>query len=429
MTAWEEAQRAVIGSLLIDPDHVAGMIFDQLRRDQFGHAAYRHVFEAALDLWAEQRPVDVVTVLNAAGDDYSELLADAMRQTPTAANVEAYIEVCRKESRLRTLQLAASQIMTAKDEAEAAAIWDKMSQTLLGAETARRRSWSECVSAYLDRMNDTTPPDYLPLGIDRLDRYVQIGRGKFVILAADSSVGKTALALQFAHHIAACGKKVGFFSLETDSDTLTDRLMAEVQVAGIALARSKAKALSTVDYSRAVSAGDKSLRMKFDLIDRVSKLEEIRMTTLAAGYDVIFIDYLQIIDAPGDKRWDIVTGISIYLHRMAQSLGVTVIALSQITPPDKNSQRPLTMDDLRESRQLKHDADIILILTPEDMFPHARRLTVAKYKDGKANVKVLLAFDPVHMTFSYHKRVQPSTVAGQVEFTELEDDEGGEAPF
>lgn len=428
MTTWEEAQRAVIGSMLIDPENVAGIVFATAKREQFGDAAWRHLFDAAAEVWQDKRPVDPVTVAAAAGDAYVRAIREAMELTPTAANVEIYLQILKKEARLHTLQAAAARILEAKDEAAAAAIWDEMSQTLLGAEQVRRRSFFECVNDYLDRMNDPTAPDYLTFGISQLDKQLNIGPGKFVILAADSSVGKTAFALQIAHHIANTGKKVGFFSLETDSDTLTDRLMAESQVAGISLPRSKAKALSSVDYRRALDAGEQSARMHFDLIDRVSKLDEIRMTTVAVGYDVIFVDYLQIIDAPGDKRWDIVTGISIYLHRMAQALGVTIIALSQITPPDKGSTRPLGMDDLRESRQLKHDADVILILTPDDMLPNCRRLTIAKNKDGKRNLKLLLAFDPEHLTFSYHKRVQTS-VDGQVKFEQLPDDEGGENPF
>ena len=426
LTSWEEAQRAVIGSLLIDPDNVAGIVFASARREQFSNAAYLHVFEAALSLWQDRKPVDVVTVAAAAGDAYAETLADAMRATPTAANIEAYLELLRKESRLHALQGAAAQILEAKSEEEAAAVWDRLSRNLLGAERVRRRSLTDCISAYLDRMADPEPPDYLTFGIPQIDKRLHIGRGKMIILAADSSTGKTAMALQFAHSFAAAGKKVGFFSLETDSDSLTDRLMAETAVAGIALPRSMAKALSTADYKRAVEAGDRSSGICLDLIDRVSRLEEIRMTTIACGYDVIVVDYLQIIDAPGEKRSEIVTAISIYLHRMAQTLGVTILALSQITPPEKGSTRELTMDDLRESRQLKHDADVILLLTPDKIVPAGRRLTVAKDKQGKQNLRFLLQFDAEHMTFRYAKRVETS---GQPVLAELGDEEGGELPF
>ena len=429
LTAWEEAQRAVIGSLLIDPEHIAGMIFTTAKPEHFGNAAYLHIFKAARGLWQDRRAIDPVTVRAAVGNEYGEMLADAMRATPTAANIDAYLDVLRKEARLRSLQKAAELILTANTEEEAAAIWDRMSRAMLGAERVRRRSFTECVNAYLDRMNDSEPPDYLSFGIAAIDKRLHVGKGKFVILAADSSAGKTAFALQCAYSFASTGKKVGFFSLETDSDTLTDRLMAETGVAGIALPRSKAKALTRADYKNALGVGEKSTGMALDLIDRVSTLDEIRMTTVACGYDVIVVDYLQIIDAPGDKRWDIVTGISIYLHRMAQTLGVTILALSQITPPDKNSNRELTMDDLRESRQLKHDADVILLLTPDPIIQYGRRLTVAKDKDGRRNLRFLLQFDAQHMTFTYAKRTGQKPNDEQVSFSELADGEGGDLPF
>jgi replicative DNA helicase len=117
------------------------------------------------------------------------------------------------------------------------------------------------------------------------------------------------------------------------------------------------------------------------------------------------------------------------LHRMAQSLGVTVIGLSQVTPPDKTGNRHLTMDDLRESRQLKHDADVILILELCDEFPNGRSLTIAKNKDGKRNKGMKLNFDPEHMTFSYFRRVTPAQVPGQAELHELDDGEEDDNPF
>ena len=119
-------------------------------------------------------------------------------------------------------------------------------------------------------------------------------------------------------------------------------------------------------------------------------------------FDVIFIDYVQLIDAPGQERWDIVTGISMSLHRMAQQLGVTVVGLSQITPAQKGGKQAPTKDDLRESRQLKQDADVIMILSPstdDDDPENTRVLDVAKNKDGRCG-KIKLRFEPQHMTFT-----------------------------
>ena len=154
-------------------------------------------------------------------------------------------------------------------------------------------------------------------------------------------------------------------------------------------------------------------------------LDDIRTYTIQMGFDFIVVDYLQLIDAPGVNRWDIVTNISMTLHRLARKLNITVLGLSQITP--KGDGKPLTIDDLRESRQLKHDADAILLLELCKDFPNGRSLTIGKNKDGKRNRGMKLNFYPDHMTFSYYKRVETS--AAPAKFEELDDNAGGDLPF
>ena len=429
MTAWTEAQRSVIGALLIDPDHCAGEIFQRARPEQFREKALLHIFEAAHGLWMDRKPIDAVTVLNAAGAAYKDLLAECMLGTPTTVNLPAYLDILQSSARLAAMQAAASAILNAQTETEAAYAFDRLGEHLRAAEHIEDLSWGECVGRYLDRMNDRTPTNYLHWGLKPLDRVLQISPGKFVIIGADSSVGKTALALQLAYHMAKGGRRVGFFSLETDSESLTDRLMAEKQVAGIAIPRTKQKALSTKDYTNATEVGIQSDNVPLRIINRAETIEQIRSLTVQHGFEVIFVDYLQLIDAPGEKRWDIVTGISMQLHRMAQRLRVTVVALSQITPPDKTGTQKLTMDDLRESRQLKHDADVIMLLTPDKSFPGARRLTIAKNKDGRRQQAMLLHFDAEHMTFSEATRSHLKEVTGQVVLHDLPDEEGGDLPF
>jgi replicative DNA helicase len=431
LNRWTQAQTAVIGAMMID-ERCLGEVFQATSAEMFSDSTLRHIYEAARRLWLEHRPVDPVTVADAcggAGKAYVETISEAMRLTPTANNVLAYAEICRESLLMSRYREAAYSLLDAATADECMEIWNGLGKELMNAKKVRRVTLMEAIGRYLDRMDDPAPPDYLSLGIKRLDELLHVGRGKFVILAADSSAGKTALALQFAYHLADTGKKVGFFSLETDNDTLTDRLMAETQVAGIALPRTKAKALSSVDYKKAIDAGDRSARVNLRLIDSVETVDGIRAETIARGFDVIFIDYLQLIDEAGEKRWDTVTQISMRLHRMAQTLGVTVFGLSQVTPPDKSGQKHLTMDDLRESRQLKHDADVILIMELCDEFTNGRSLTIAKNKDGRRNRGMKLDFDPEHMTFSYHKRVPTSDDPKPPQFEELDDDEGGPLPF
>lgn len=447
LNARRQAESAVIGALMIDPEHTAGMIFSRARAEQFSDAALRHVFEAGRKLWQERKPVDPVTVLAAAGGAYEKLLADCMQTTPTAANVEIYLDLIRDAAKLSAIRAAALEITTAESLDTAAAAYEALGGRLRDLEGFEDVTLEEAIGRYLDRMGDQTPTDYLRFGIPQLDELLNVGRGKFVILAADSSVGKTALALQFAYHLAETGKKVGFFSLETDADTLTERLLAEVQTAGINLPRSKHKALSDSDFRRATDSAMRGAARRLRILNKFRTVDQIRGRTIMWDFDVVFIDYVQLLEAQGRERWDIVTNISIALHRMAQELGVTVVGLSQITPPSKNDKKAPTKDDLRESRQLKHDADVILIMSLSDegsgMF---RELQVAKNKDGPLG-RMLLDFDAEHMSFAYRPPIAPSpyaeiqraakkasrearkSIEGQAAFRDLDEDEGGENPF
>ena len=138
LSLWQDAQRAVIGSLLIDPDHVAGLVFSQARAEHFSDPALRHVFEAAREIWQKQKPVDAVTVAAAAGGDYRELIADCMRETPTAAYVESYLALSRDAAKLRAIQTAAMEIAGATDLAQAAAAYEALGGRLRDLDDGRR---------------------------------------------------------------------------------------------------------------------------------------------------------------------------------------------------------------------------------------------------------------------------------------------------
>ena len=453
LTAWREAQEAVLGALILEPEKLAGKIFHRARAQFFRDSELRHLFEAAQHLWEENRPIDPVTLATEAGaQDYAQTVRDCMVRVPTTANTDAYLDILVSSARLSTLQTKALEIAGAKTEQEALDAFDALGELLRQTEQVEDLSLTELIHDYIDRMESPEQPDYLSWGIDRLDQTLNTAPGTFAVLAADSSVGKTALALQFAYHMAETGKRVGFFSIETGKESLADRLMAERQVAGIRLPVTKAKQLTEYDYKRAIEAGEKSRDVPLRIIRRCESVRQIRARTIMHRFDVIFVDYVQLIDEQGGSRPEIVTTISMKLHRMAQQLGVTVVALSQITPVAKGSKAAPTKDDLRESRQLKHDADLILILSPsqdEGDPANTRILDVAKNKDGRCP-SLKLQFEPEYMTFSHvavseyraqgqqvkneqraraakKRKDEAATVSGSDTFQELEDEE--DIPF
>ena len=425
--AWKPAQMCVIGALLLWPDEVAGKIFHGAMAAYFGDSSLKHLFEAAHGLWIEGKAIDPITLLHAAGDAQQETVAACMQMVPPHMDVDEYLHILRDEARLYQIRMAASELSWAKSMEDALDAYEKMGQLLRDTDTIEDVSWEEMVGHYLDRMNDPSPPDYLTWGIPALDETLCVSPGDFCVLAADSSAGKTALALQFAYHIATTGKKTLFFSLETPREKLEDRLMAEKQVAAIPMLHTKKKALTEADYLRACDSGMKAGKVPLRMIRRAETLAQIQNRIIMHNADVVFIDYLQIINHKSPHgRTETVTEISMELHRMANRLGVTIVALSQVTPPESGE---ITIQNLRESNQIKQDAEVILLMMKDKTFPGARKLKIGKDKDGATNKSLLLSFDPQHMTFSYAKRKEPAQVPGQgVPLFDL-DDEGGDNPF
>jgi replicative DNA helicase len=126
---------------------------------------------------------------------------------------------------------------------------------------------------------------------------------------------------------------------------------------------------------------------------------DIRAKIIEGGYKLVVIDYLQLISSGGSSRYEKVTSISIDLHTMAQSLGVTVVALSQLSRSDDDHQP--RNSDLRESGQLEQDADVIIMLKLEKQADPSgnRKVFVTKNKEGELFMS-MMAFDGKHQTFS-----------------------------
>lgn len=398
-----DAQVAVLGSLLIEPDKLSGEIMHRVRPEDFGDAPLRNIFRAAKELYLANAPLDAVTVVERAGKGYEPLVRQILEATPTAQNWEAYVTLLKDGAQMAFLRRLGEQLQDAKDMEQCRKLLASAEGMLTARPGRKASTYQELISDYLDRQSDKSPPDYLDWGIEQLNRNISVSPGRFVILGADSSVGKTALALQLAYNIAAKGKRVGFFSYETSRADAGDRIMANT--ANINLPRSKHKELSEEDYIKATAEGDRSVKIRFTLVETSGyTVDELRTETLAGRYDVIFIDYVQLIPAKASDRWQVVTEVSMALHTMAQQLGVTVIALSQVTPPEldkKGKRRPLRKGDLRESRQLINDADLILMmdLVDPDDSQSLRVLRIDKNKDGPLG-KIYLSFDAEHMRFT-----------------------------
>lgn len=421
--AYRDAQIAVIGSMLIDPGPTVGIVMDALREADFTEER-RTVFSAIRGLWLERKAIDPVAISHVTGSGYGDLLRNWMEVTPTAANVAAYCGIVKEEAALEKLRAAGLALSAAANMEAARATLREMEPAMLERPELRPAAVGELLADFYQRAVDKTPPKYLRWGIRKLDEVLTAERGDFIVLGADSSVGKTALALQFAWNMAAAGRRVGFFSLETSLKKLADRLVA--QRARVDMEAIKRRQLTEAELQEIITLGTGTGKIELECTECSGcGVSDLRALTVSRRYEAVFIDYLQLLDAPGRERWEAVTEISMGLQRMAHELGVAVIALSQLTTEKNNkARRAPTKDDLRESRQLKQDADLILLMSladPEDNNSE-RWLRVDKNKDGP-QANVCLRFDARHMDFvATDSRAWDRWRSGRAKtFTELPD--------
>jgi replicative DNA helicase len=391
--SWLDAQYSVLGAALIEPK-VVPRVMTEARETDFSGPCLT-VYRAIADVFNSGFPVDPVSVASKLGTDYRSFLVQLMDTTPTAANVDTYLAICREQSRVLQCREIGKQLSESESAEASRKLIEEASQLMSSAQGKRTVGMSDALRRFFEKPDK--PVRYLSWPIPELDTELYVSPGKFVVFGAEPSVGKTAFALQCAWHWAA-KKKVGFFSFETDPDTLFDRLLSGF--VGIPMDAIKTGRISRRDWDNVCQATQTITARKLDLISAAGMTaSDIRAKTLEAGYDIIIVDYLQIVSSRGGSRYEQVTNISVDLHTIAQSLGVTVMALAQLSRTEE--ERAPRNSDLRESGQIEQDADVILMMQLEKRARPSgpRKLFVTKNKEGKLS-QILLTFDGRYQRFA-----------------------------
>ena len=422
--AAEQAQQSVIGVLMIEPEKLTGEIMQRLRPEDFTDSTFRTLFTACRQLWLDRKPVDPVTLVDRVGGAYRDTVKEAMIATPSTASWETYCRIVADYARLQQLQTLAAAVLECEHADQARELLLRAQGMLAQRENIKISGYQEMAKDFLDRTQNPAPAEFLDWGFPALNERLFVTQGRFVVLAAESSVGKTALALQIAMGLAKSGRRVGFFSLETSQEDAADRIIANR--ADVALPDIKRRHLTMPDWVKITQSMSADQAVPFELIEAAGcTVEDIRATTLMRQYEVIFVDYVQLVASKGETPSEQVRAVSMGLHTLSLQLGCTVVGLSQVTPPQKNNQgkRPeLSKENLRESHQLIHDAEAILILDLADLNDYGsnRILKVDKNKDGPCT-RMILHFDARHMRFDYVPPYEDPAVAGARERVEKMD--------
>lgn len=413
-----EAEQAVLGGLLLDNaawDNVA----DIVRADDFYRPDHQLVFEAIAILSGNGKPCDVVTVSEelarnsklegAGGLAYLGTLA---RETPTAANVRAYADIVRERSLLRQLITAGTAIATAalSNEGETAReLVDRAEQKVFEIAEAGFRGRGGAISIrtllpdVIDQIDEAySNPDKLrglPTGFADFDRITGgLRPGDLVIVAGRPSMGKTTLAVNMAEYAAInpnIKASVAIFSMEMPSEQLVTRLLSSI--GSVHLGSLRSGRITDEDWVRVTSATTQLSESKI-FIDETPALSPTELRARARrvkrehGLDLIVVDYLQLMQVPGNKenRATEISEISRGLKVLAKELACPVIALSQLNRgvEQRENKKPV-MSDLRESGAIEQDADMILLIYREEVYDKQTNkkgiaeIDLAKHRNGE----------------------------------------------
>ena len=424
-----QAEQAVLGSMLIDPDCIKD-VMDKLQPEDFYLRANRDIFETIYHMFIYSRPIDGVTVAGEMerngvyNDNTRDYLVQLMDVTPTSANVMEYVKIVLDKSLMRQVAAAAGSItaMVQEGNGDAGDMLESAEQKVYAIRRGRSAQNMVTVSMVLqDVMNHLaeltasggkTLPG-LSTGLSAVDAKINgLNKSDLLLLAARPGMGKTSMALNVALSAAKeSGKTVAIFSLEMSREQLVTRLIASEGL--VENTRLVTGNLRESDWQRIAEAASSLSRMDIRIDDNplLTVADMNAKCRRLENLGLVVIDYLQLMTSAGGKgysgenRQQAVSDISRMLKIMAKELQVPVLCLSQLSRANekRDDKRPM-LSDLRESGAIEQDADIVLFLCRDDYYNsdsekrNVAECIVAKNRHGETG-KVELRWMPEYTAF------------------------------
>ena len=417
----DEAEQAVIGSMMTDKDAVISAI-EVLKPEDFYREDNKTIYTAIMNLYAKAEPIDIITLkdeltslgkLEAVGG--LEYLATLPDKVPTTSNVEKYIKIVEEKSILRSLIKTANELIqigydqneeveVLMDSAEKK-IFDLMQRKSQKGYSSIRDilvdSFTELEQLYNQKQHITGVASGF---IDLDNKTAGFHKSDLVLIAARPAMGKTAFALNIAANAALkANTPVVVFSLEMSKEQCANRILcSQAMVDSEKVAKGD---ISDEDWSKlAIASGELSESAGIFIDDSAGiNIAEIRAKCrklkLEKNIGLVVIDYLQLIQGSGNtkSREQEIAEISRSLKILAKEIEVPVIALSQLSraPEARPDHRPM-LQDLRESGSIEQDADIVMFLyrddyyNPETEAKNIAEVIIAKHRAGPTGTVELL---------------------------------------
>lgn len=387
----------------------SGAIFTALSEEAFSDPSARGAYAKAKRMWKENGSITTALLFNLCDTEEETACKYSANYFYPSLEADTYIKALNDLNSLQQVATIADELKIAQSMDEVSEIESKLQKVTRGSVKSKSITYEDYMDKFLTRK--TTALVAYQSGFSKLDNYLVISPGDFVILAGEQSSGKTAFSLELMNRFAKRGHRCAYFSLETEEYKLGDR--AFCNFANLDFNHVKRQDLDGDDWEKASENMDAFRKLPVSIVPSSGRtVDWIKAEALRQEAEIIFIDYLGLISpskGSKDKSYEIATNISKELHTLAQSEKITVIALQQ---QNRDKVGSASMHSLRDSSQLESDADAILILTiPKDDYGKTERdksmeymprweeeLHIAKNKDGD-RVTIPLIFDGQHQRF------------------------------
>lgn len=432
-----EAEEAVLGSLLIDPEALF-QVSPFLKPDDFYIQKNDWIYATILNLHERREPIDFVTVCDdlerqgrleeIGGAAYVTQLINAV---PSAIHCEAYGRIVEQAAIRRRLISAASRIaqLAYQEDQDVDLTVDRAEQALFSVSERRitrdLAPVQEIIRRYYDRIeylyDHQDEPLGVPTGFIDLDRLLGgLQRSDLILIAARPSVGKTSLGISVARHAADLGQHVAIFSLEMSSEQVVQRMVSAET--GIDAQRLRLGGLREREWPLFVQATGRLSDLPL-YVDDTPSISVLQMRTKARrlhaehGIDLILVDYLQLMtagDMRGESRVQEVSYISRSLKGLARELDVPLVAISQLSRAveQRSDKRPI-LADLRASGSLEQDADVVMFIYRDEMYnpdtdqPNIAEVIIAKHRNGPTGAIQLFFRDRLAQFLDAETRQDP----------------------
>lgn len=408
-----EAERSVLGSMLIDPDAVE--IASEIVKEEDFYARQNGIlYRTMLEMSRKGVAIDPVTLQaklrekNLPPELYSdELIRELIAMVPSSANIKSYANIVAEKSLLRSMIRANEEIAGScyAEQEEMEALLDKAERRIF--EISQRRTASnfvpirQIVLNAMDRIDQASRikgnVTGLSTGFTDLDsRTAGLQPADFILIAARPSMGKTALVLNIAEYLTLREDRcVAVFSLEMSREQLVNRMFA--MQSHVEAQKIRTGDLTETEWAEVIDSAQKigESRLIIDDTPAITVAEmrsKCRKYKIEFGLDIVIIDYLQLMSGSGgrnDSRQQEISDISRSLKALARELNVPVVALSQLSRAveSRPNHRPM-LSDLRESGAIEQDADLVMFIYRDDYYNEdsekkgIAEIIIAKQRNG-----------------------------------------------